>query len=71
VSTVHCDGWQTFKAKNQKALFEALLKVKEGIDLFFLCRSARFQVMFCSGEAEVYALLPLSEKGELCSSSVT
>ena len=34
MSTVHCDGWQTFKAKNQKALFEALLKVKEGIDLF-------------------------------------
>jgi len=26
---------QTFKGKNQKALFEALLKVKEGIDLFF------------------------------------
>ncbi|OEL36699.1 MLO-like protein 1 [Dichanthelium oligosanthes] len=26
---------KTFKGKNQKALFEALLKVKEGIDLFF------------------------------------
>jgi hypothetical protein len=62
-------GWQTFKAKNQKALFEALLKVKEGIDLFFFSsRSVHFQVMFCSGEAEVYALLSLSEKGEFCSS---
>jgi len=33
---------QTFKGKNQKALFEALLKVKEGID-----RSVRFFHLAC------------------------
>jgi hypothetical protein len=33
---VHCGQWeQTFKGKNQKAFFEVLLEVKEGIDLFF------------------------------------